>query len=91
MQVVDTVPTHLWHLVGVLRGLETLNVQWEDAQAVRIALFAMTAHQLLAYADTHNWLAKVAYYFVQPMLAKVRHSCTCFALSREKHAVGLGQ
>ena len=53
------VPSHVRHFVLVAHRLEFLHVDVEDAQAIRIALFRVSAHQLHAEADTQYRLLQV--------------------------------
>jgi len=57
-QVVQGVPSHAGHLVFVPLRLETLHVGIEDAKTVSVALFRVTAHQLLSNADAEHGLAQ---------------------------------
>ena len=70
---------------------EPFNLGVEYAQTIRIALFRVTAHQLLSDADTQYWLRERRYHLVQPSFAEVVHRVAGLALPRENHSVCTSQ
>ena len=85
------VPSHLRHLVVVVFRVKPENIQRKDAETVCVALLAVTAHELLANANSQYWLAQSRYNQIQTMFLEVCHGSACFSLAREKNAVGLGK
>ena len=87
----EAVPSHVGYLVLMLLRDESFYFRVEDAQAVGIALFRMTAHQLLSDANAQDGLREGTNHLVQSVLAKVAHRVARLALTRENHTVGASQ
>ena len=79
------------NLVLVFLRDESLHLCVEDAQAICIAFFRMTAKELLTYADAQNWLCEGTNHLVQSALPKVVHRVAGFTLSWEDDAVCASQ
>ena len=68
----------------MLLRLETQHIHIEDTQAIRVALFAVAAHQLLTYADAQDGILQVADYLVQIMFPQVAlRGCLSERVSRQ--------
>ena len=75
------------NLVFVLEGHKTLDFSVEDAQTVHIALFRMTAHQLLTDANAQDRLSQGWNHLVETFLPQIAHRITGLALTREDDLV----
>ena len=88
-RLLQIVPPHVGHLVGMCTGHETHHLFVENTQAVHIALGRMAAHQLLADADAQHWLCERTNHLVQTMLAQIAHGIAGLALSGKNHTVSM--
>ena len=89
--IVKCVPSHAGHFVFVKGRDETFDVDIENAQTFSVALFGMSAQQLLAYADAKNGILQRANDGVESPFPQVAHGSAGFALSRKYYAVGFSQ
>ena len=85
------VPPHVRYLVLVSLWHKALHLCVEDAEAIYIALFRMTAHQLLTDADAEDRLREGTNHLVKPTLPEVVHRVACFALTGEDDSVRASQ
>ena len=87
LQIIDFVPSHCRHFVFVLLWLESLDVHIEDADAVYVSFFRMSAQELLSHADAQNGLLEILDYLVQLVILEVLHGFPCLTLSWKQHTV----
>ena len=89
LQIIDFVPSHGRHLVFVLLRLESLYIHIEDADAIYISLFRMSAQELLSHTDAQNGLLEILDYLVQLVCLEILHGLLCLTLSWKQHTVCL--
>ena len=88
LKVVQAVPSHVRNLLAVQGGAEALDICGEDAQTVGVALFAVAAHQLHAYANAQHRLMQLFDKPVEATVAQMLHGICRLALTGKQHTVG---
>lgn len=80
LQIVYLVPSHSWYLVFVLLRLESLHIHIEDADAIYIAFFRMSAQELLSHAYSQDGLCERLNGFVEPACLEIKHGFSGLSL-----------
>ena len=73
----------------MLLWLESLDIHIEDADAVYVSFFRMSAQELLSHADAQDGLLEILDYLVQLVILEVLHGFPCLTLSWKQHTVCL--
>ena len=89
LQIVYLVPSHSWYLVFVLLRLESLHIHIEDADAIYIAFFRMSAQELLSHANAQYGLLEILDHLVQLVGLEIFHGFPCLPLTWKQYAVCL--
>ena len=88
-EFLDGVPSHLRYLELGRGWAETDDGHVEDAEAIDVSFFAMTAEELHADADAEDGLTEITNDVRQARLIEILHGSTRFAYARKDDAVGL--
>ena len=86
--MIDVVPSYLGNFVRYHIGGKPFDLLVEQAQAGRVALFRMGAHQLHTQANAQHRLCQGADEPVELAFAQVGHGRRCFPYPGENHPVG---
>ena len=89
LQIVYLVPSHSWYLVFVLLRLESLHIHIEDADAIYIAFFRMSAQELLSHANAQYGLLEILDHLIQLVSLEIFHGFPCLTLTWKQYAVCL--
>lgn len=87
--VADGVPPHLRNLQTLVLRTESHHVSVEYAKTVRVALFAVSAHQLHTDAYAEYGLLQALDEQIEFMFLQICHRAASFALSWKYHPVGI--